>query len=201
MPFFAPNVARLKEKRDWNGLIKALEYKKVEIRKEAAEALKELGTLECIPGLLIALKDENAGVRVYAVQGLAKLKDPQVEEALVSASRDSSWEVQKEALTAMVKSAKTVEPILEAIRFNSAELREIAAVRLGEVGGPAAAEALISALKDEEDLVRLRAASALGKLRDIRALDALTEAAQDPDPKVANAVKQALAQLQPKSNQ
>jgi len=198
MALFAPNVQKLKEKRDWDGLQKALEYKKVEIRKEAAEAFKELGTSESIPGLLVALRDENAGVRVYAVQGLAKLKDPRVEEALVLASRDPDWEVKKEALTTLVKNAKSVDAMLEAIRFNSAELREIAAVRLGEVGGPAALDALLPALKDEEELVRLRAVSALGKLGDVRAVNALKELAQDPDPRVANAVKQALAQLETK---
>jgi HEAT repeat protein len=192
---FGPKPEKLKEKGDVEGLLKLLDHKKLEVRKEVAEILREWAKPECKSALLKALKDENQGIRVYAVQGLAKLKDPQTDEALTSATQDSDWEVRKEALSALVKSGRNVDATLQAIRFNSAELRELAAVRLGDAGGPQAVEALIAALKDEEELVRLRAVNALAKIKDPVARVPLQEATEDKDPQVSKAAQAALQVL------
>ena len=189
---FGPKPEKLKEKGDIEGLLKLLDHKKVEVRKEVAGILRDWGKPECKGALLKALKDENQGIRVYAVQGLAKLKDPQTDDVLASAANDSDWEVRKEALSALVKSGRNVDAMLQAIRFNSAELRELAAVRLGETGGSQAVEALIVALKDEEELVRLRAVSALAKIKDPVAKVPLQEATADKDPQVSKAAQAAL---------
>src|SRR5918996_3013321 len=182
---FGPKPEKLKEKGDIEGLLKLLDHKKLEVRKEVAEILRDWAKPECKSALLKALEDENQGIRVYAVQGLAKLKDPQTDEALTSAAQDSDWEVRKEALSALVKSGRSVEVTLQAMRFNSAELRELAAVRLGDMGGSQAVEALIAALKDEEELVRLRAVNALAKIKDPAARVALDQATEDKDPQVS----------------
>ena len=189
---FAPKPEKLKEKGDLEGLIRLLDHKKREVRKEVAAILRDWGKPEAIAGLMKALKDENQGVRVYAVQGLAKLKDPQTDDALKGATQDPDWEVQKEALSALVKTGRNVEAILQAIRFNSAELRELAATRLGDTGGPQAVEALLIAIQDEEELVRLRAINALAKIKDSTTVPALQEATKDKDPQVSKAAQTAL---------
>ncbi|MCI0412417.1 HEAT repeat domain-containing protein [bacterium] len=189
---FGPKPEKLKEKGDIEGLLKLLDHKKLEVRKEVATILREWAKPECKNALLKALMDENQGIRVYAVQGLAKLKDPQTDEALASAAQDSDWEVRKEALSALVKSGRNIDAMLQAIRFNSAELRELAAVRLGDTGGSQAVEALIVALKDEEELVRLRAVNALAKIKDPQSRIPLQEATQDKDPQVSKAAQAVL---------
>lgn len=163
MGLFGPNIDKLKENRDINGLIKILESKKPDVRKEAAEALSRVGSAEALPGLIVALRDPDARVRFYAVVGLAKIKQPAAEDVLKSAVSDSDWEVRKEALTALIKSSANLDALALAIKFNSAELRELAVVRLGELENPEAIEILVPALKDEEELVRLRANNALKK--------------------------------------
>ena len=193
---FGPKPEKLKEKGDVEGLLKLLDHKKLEVRKEVAGILREWAKPECKNALLKALKDENQGIRVYAVQGLAKLKDPQTDDALASAANDSDWEVRKEALSALVKSGRNVDAMLQAIRFNSAELRELAAVRLGDTGGPQAVEALIGALKDEEELVRLRAVNALAKIKNPVARIPLQEATEDKDPQVSKAAQAELETLE-----
>ncbi|HHL40522.1 MAG TPA: hypothetical protein ENJ37_08450 [Deltaproteobacteria bacterium] len=61
--------------------------------------------------------------------------------------------------------------------------RADAARRLGVVGGEAAVDALVKALKDDaEPFVRREAARALGSLKARRAADALEAALADPDP-------------------
>jgi HEAT repeat protein len=192
---FAPKPQKLKEKGDIEGLIKLLDHKKLEVRKEVAEILREWAKPECVPALIKALKDENQGVRVYAVQGIARLRDPQTDPVLEMAAQDPDWEVRKEALSALVKSGRNGNAMLEAIRFNSAELRELAAMRLGDTGGPQATEALIEALKDEEELVRLRAVNSLAKLKDPSSRTAIEEMINDKDPQVSKAAQAALSIL------
>jgi HEAT repeat protein len=190
---FGPKPEKLKEKGDIEGLLKLLDHKKLEVRKEVAEILRDWAKPECKSALLKALKDENQAIRVYAVQGLAKLKDPKTDDALESAAvQDSDWEVRKEALSALVKAGRSIAAMLQAIRFNSAELRELAAVRLGETGGPEAVEALIAALKDEEELVRLRAVNALARIKSPVAKVPLQEATSDKDPQVSKAAQVAV---------
>ena len=192
MSLFSPKPEKLKEKGDIEGLVKLLDSKKLEVRKEVAAILRDWGKVECLQGLLKALQDENRGVRVYAVQGLAKLKDPATDAALQSASQDTDWEVQKEALSALVKGGRHMQAMLVSIRFNSTELRELAAVRLGDMGGTEAVQALIGALKDEEELVRLRAINSLAKLKDPDSIAAIREVTQDKDPQVSKAAFAAL---------
>ena len=192
---FSPKPEKLKEKGDAQGLIKLLDSKKLEGRREVVVILRDWGKAECLPGLLKALQDENQGIRVYAVQGLAKLKDPATDAALHSASQDPAWEVRKEALSALVKAGRRVDAILTAIRFDSAELRELAAVRLGDTSGAEAVQALIEALEDEEELVRLRAVNALAKIKAPESLEAIQEATLDKDPQVSKAATAALEAL------
>jgi FOG: HEAT repeat len=163
MGLFGPNIEKLKANQDAAGLTKLLESKKPDVRKDAAEALSQMGGSSALAGLLTALRDPDARVRFYAVVGLAKMKQQESEEALKAAVSDTDWEVRKEALTALIKSGQNLNVLRQAIAFNSGELRELAAVRLGEIEDPEAIEILIPALKDEEELVRLRATNALKK--------------------------------------
>jgi len=192
---FSPRPEKLKEKGDVTGLIKLLDSKKLEVRKETALILRDWGKAECLPGLMKALRDENRGVRVYAVQGLAKLKDPAIDDALQVASTDPDWEVRKEALSALVKAGRRVDAILTAVRFDSAELRELAALRLGDIGGHEAVQALMEVLKDEEELVRLRAINALAKIKAPESRQAIQDAVLDKDPQVSKAASAALEAL------
>ena len=77
----------------------------------------------------------------------------------------------REAVTLLMKALKDT-------RFVSIRWR--AAIALGNQGDPAAVDALISALSDENDHVREEAAEALGKIADTRAVPALINALEDP---------------------
>ncbi len=195
MSFFGPNVSKLKKERDLEGLIKLLNHKNVKIRKEVAETLKDWGSAESVEGLRIALNDLNQGVRVYAVHGLAKIKTVDSESSLRLATKDADWEVRKEALCALVKSGSNIDVMVEAARFDSTELRDLAIARLGETGGSRAVLVLIEALQDEEELVRLRAVKGLARLKDPSAIEPLQKIIEDKDPQVSKAARSALIEL------
>jgi HEAT repeat protein len=65
---FRPNVARLRERKDREGLVKALEYQKdAAVRREAVKALGELADPSLLDPLARALVSEAS----WAVDGRA----------------------------------------------------------------------------------------------------------------------------------
>jgi len=71
MPIFGPDIEKMKEKRDINGLVRALSNAKV--RNEAIKALVELKSKE---GLIKALNSDNAEVRIEVAEALKDVGDP-----------------------------------------------------------------------------------------------------------------------------
>jgi HEAT repeat protein len=64
MGLFKPNVRKLAEKRDVEGLVKALCYEKDEyVRRDASEALGEIGDTQAVESLIETLKDKDEYVR------------------------------------------------------------------------------------------------------------------------------------------
>ena len=114
MPLFGPpDVEKMKAKRDVDGLIKALQYKRMRntgivefdntapVRKQAADALGELGDARAIEPLIVAL-DDNGGVRDssrrgivgwHAANALSKFGTPAV-EPLIAALKKKNKVVQ-----------------------------------------------------------------------------------------------------------
>lgn len=77
MPLFGPNIEKMKEKGDIDGLVRALSDTKV--RSEAIKALVELKSKE---GLIKALKSDDAEVRIEVAETLKEIGDPYVLEVL-----------------------------------------------------------------------------------------------------------------------
>lgn len=68
MPLFGPNIKKMKEKGDLEGLIKELKNKDPKVR---IKVVKALGELKYTKGLIEALKNDDPQVRVEAVLALA----------------------------------------------------------------------------------------------------------------------------------
>ncbi len=74
-----PNVAKLKEQRNIDGLIRALDNPDPEVQFKAAEALGDIGDLKSVPALARSLKSTGfAGVRWKAAEAPSKIGDPAV---------------------------------------------------------------------------------------------------------------------------
>jgi HEAT repeat protein len=72
----APNIEKLENKQDIEGLVKALDYKNLGIRISASDALVRLGE-PAIEPLINSLRDEDVDVRIRAAEALGKLGDSQ----------------------------------------------------------------------------------------------------------------------------
>jgi HEAT repeat protein len=100
--FGPPDVENLKAQGKVNGLIKALEVQgEVRVRRDAANALGEIGDAQAVPPLIAALQDEDQWVRQNAVVALGKIRDDEAVESLVAALRDRSLPVRENAAWAL----------------------------------------------------------------------------------------------------
>src|SRR5690606_10477655 len=97
-----------------------------------------------IPRLVQALRDSDPAVRTAAIHALAKTRDPDARLYLFNALNDKEFLVRVQAILALGVWGNTVSlPRLEGIlKDGDRELQErlVAAVSIGLIGGPLAAE-------------------------------------------------------------
>ncbi|MCG2721133.1 MAG: HEAT repeat domain-containing protein [Thermodesulfovibrionales bacterium] len=158
--FGPPNIEKLKEKRDVEGLIKALSHEDADTRSKAAEALGDLKDARAVETLIARLKDKDSVVRKTAANALGKLADARAVEPLVAALKDENPDVRAAAAVAlgMIGDARAVKPLAAALKDEVWEVRNDAARSLGWIGD---AQAVKPLLADEDLSVRYAAADAL----------------------------------------
>jgi HEAT repeat protein len=200
------NIEEMKAKRDVNGLIRALNYKKKKYRDNeeeaqykqvrwiAAKALGEIGDARAVKPLITTLQDTNSTVRWKATEALANIGAPAA-KPLIAALKHSNNQVRLGAANALgnLKDDLVVEPLIEAL-INDSDLivRENAANALGNLKDTRAIEPLIVALKDIYGGVREAAASALGNLKNACTVEPLIAALKDNHSDVRKAAADAL---------
>jgi HEAT repeat protein len=165
--------------------LKAVLEQKIAYRAEAAEALGRIGGKEALDALIPHMKDANPFIRVKAAVAVARIEPAK-------------------AAAAIPDLAKALEEPAKATDFNikhrQARLRIDTAEALALLGSLAkpAAPALISALKDEEWVVRAYAAQTLGGLPPTKeSIAALAASLSDPVDIVSQDAASALGEFGP----
>lgn len=184
MPFFGlfgpPDVEKLKEKENIQGLIKALKYEdSSDIRRDAALALGDLGDPQAVEPLIILLKDmDKRWCKWAAAEALGKIGDDRAVEPLIDALKVDR--VRKQTATALgeIGDPRALEPLIAALEDKDFKVRRAAVQALGKIGDPRAVEPLIDVM--EEKITRPSAVEALGKISDERAIKALISALELP---------------------
>lgn len=137
------------------------------LRRMAAEELSRLRDPHATPALVVALSDEDAGVRASAARALGLMR-----------AQDAAKELGR---------LLAEDP--------DSQVRQSAAVALGFLGDPASAEGLAKALKDKDPGTRFSACQALSSVRSPLAVPALIEALNaDPSPSFRKAAAHALGE-------
>ncbi|NEQ67431.1 MAG: HEAT repeat domain-containing protein [Symploca sp. SIO2D2] len=121
-------------------LLKALEDKNSNMRKNAALALRHMDSQQTISGLIKALKDENSGVRCTVAETLGELGSPEV-----------------------------IPELLQTLKDKDSNVRRNAAVALGKLSSPEAIPRLLSALQDQDSSVHRSVVEALGQIKQDKA--------------------------------
>ena len=178
MPLFGlsqKGVEKMEAKHDVEGLVKALSYKDLSVRSQAAIALGRVGDARAVEGLVVALKDQFAIVRKLAAWALGEIGDARAVDGLVAAFKDAELWIREEATIALGKigTVRAVDGLVLALKEQEGVVSIRAADALGRIGDKRAADALVANLKDQHAGVRLSAAKALRKIGDERGADEL----------------------------
>lgn len=160
-----------------------LAQKSLERRYVAAWALGEIGDVAAVPALVSSLADANSEVRRYATRALIKLNKLAVMpliayladaegEGAAAAIRALGDIVDKRALDVLLAQAEGVQraeaflalgklrdaraelTLISGLEDSDSQVRMNAAMALGPLGGPVAAEALSKTVQDEVHVVR-----------------------------------------------
>ncbi len=204
------DITRMKERRDYRGLIRALRHSDLEVQWRASSALADLGT-DGMDHLLSALGTRNKDIRLGIIEALGEIRDPRAVDPLIALLSDRNNEIRWESALALgeIKDPRAIEPLREALHDPDRYVRYGAAVALDQLGwvaenpedqafllagkqdwkaltvlGVPAIKALSLAAKDLETSVRVSAIRTLGQIGDEKAISAIYGALQDPDDQV-----------------
>lgn len=205
MPLFGlfgpPNIEKLKERRDVNGLLKALKHKSGPVRYSAIRALGELKDPRAVEPLIGAMKplitalgDWDHQVGIDAVQALGWMGDAGL-EPLIDALRYGRPHVAESAAHVLGERAdpRVIDALADAAGGTDYRVSSTAALILKNLGEPAV-EPLIRALAWRTTGATY-VASALGDLGDVRAVEALIAALKDGGWDLRQAAAEALGKL------
>ncbi len=185
-----PNIKRLKEEKDVEGLIEALMDQDIGDALFAAGALGEIGDSRAIEPLLRFVKDYKGPIKrgLSATVKLALDKNDtiivdkkdysNVVEVLMQALKEKEPEVKEVAVKMITKIGEPpIASLIHEIKENPKNSLGVKKALAG-IGEPAV-ESLILALKDESSIVRASVTSVLGKIGNTRAIEALIQALED----------------------
>jgi HEAT repeat protein len=189
--FGPPNVKKLEQKGDVEGLIKALCHEDKDVRQKAAEALGRMGDVRAVEPLILALKDSESDVAADAAGALGKIGDVRAVEPLVLALKDLDNDFRKQVAWALGKigDARAIETLIGALKDSDEYVRREAGEALKGLKPEAiSSEAdksllpmLMEELKDWRTQVREASAMLLGKIGDVQAVEPLILALKDSD--------------------
>ena len=206
-----PDIPALKEKRDYEGLTRALRHRDLKIQWKAAQALGELGK-ESVEYLTRALGNTwNREARLGMIEALGMIGDPRAIDPLIGQMGDRSNEIRWEAALALgeVGDPSTIPVLRKALEDDDKYVRYGAALSLQKLSwmpenesekasllvgmqewekiegmGPDAVDAIKNALRDPDKNIRLQAVKTMGLLRKKEAIPFLYRAISDPDEEV-----------------
>jgi HEAT repeat protein len=160
-------LGRLGEKSAIRILKPALRDREVEVRLQAAEALWRLGDEEGLAFLVAASISGNPGHQMVGILALAGPKDPRISEHVRAGLSSNYQEVVLVTARAlgMLGSSEAYDKALAATTSTDARQRSLAALALGAIGKPQAADSLAVMLKDADPDVRVAASLAILQLR------------------------------------
>ena len=200
-------------------IVEALGHSDAGVRRGAAAILAQTSRIgrEDVPGLMGALHDEEARVRLLVIQALggyfsSTLQnslpvgfDPDFGRAMFEMTGDPDSEVRQVAANALLRVSLQQRPDVVSILIGALDDRDTAVrirainllglIPLSGMRGPELV--LLTALKDSEAPVRAGAARTLGRSFGVEQIPALVVALGDPEPAVVAAAAAALIRHDP----
>ncbi len=175
-------------------LMDAIHDERWVVRAQAIFVLGEFGYHGAARDLVSALSDTSLVVRNVAVEALVSIGDPKAVFGVLRGKRNDAKQYAIEVL-ARLKDPSAVQPLTRALRDRDSYVREKAAYALGEIRDRKAAPDLVKALDDNISFVRHNAVEALAKLGDPSVIPYLRAVLKDPSEYVRTEALQAVKDL------
>jgi HEAT repeat protein len=158
-----------------DALSQSLKDPNPKVRRLAAKALGQTGSMATVDPLLQAVADPDPRVRAAATIALGSLHHPVVAQKLIDAYASVPPELQPHLIFAMsqINDIIVVPFLLEHFSSSSIETRAAIVLALGKLRDARAIDTLLMALKDEDEIVRANAAFALRSFYSVTVMDAL----------------------------
>ena len=147
------------------------------VRREAADALGDLGDKESAPLMAQMLNDADPGVRREAIDSFADWGHKEAAPLIAQMLGDPDANVRREAVVALgtLGAAEASPTIAQLLSDSSDQVREQAADVLGRLKAREGTAALLQVLNDSNDEVRGEAIASLGEIGAVEALPYLRD--------------------------
>lgn len=166
MPLFGPpDIEKMKAKKDVDGLVKALSYQKdANVRRNAVDALSEIGDRSTVERMIPMLNDGDINVRAAAAVGLGRLGDVSAVDPLLVAFQARLVTRQGAEALGKLRDPRAIGTLCEALRENDIAVSSSASKALVEIGA-LAVPPLMELLGDKDKYVRKYSAQTLNELK------------------------------------
>lgn len=200
MPLFRPNLQKLMEREDVQGLVKALGRASADARVEIIQVLADMRDPRATEALMREAEKGDMTIRSLAAQALQRVDPDRKYIAAVHLLSDVHRNVRTAAigLLAALGNPNALDALIKTLEHDrDAQARSAAALAIGTLHDRRSLQPLIETLDDKDERVRVAAAGALGALGDRTALEPLMRMHEsDPDPEGRTAADNAIRKIQ-----
>ncbi|MBN1549941.1 HEAT repeat domain-containing protein [bacterium] len=178
-----------------SGFIALLEHEDAEVRRIAAEHLRNYTVDRALDPLIDRLDDPSDDVRRFVIEALGNYRSPRVVEPISSQLHDPAVKATAfQALEKCIGKENTLPLIHKDASYPNPEIRRLALQLLANYQDPESFRIATNALKDENPGVRLAAATVLQYFGE-KAIPYLEEALNDSSPTVKSYAQLSLKQI------
>ena len=202
-----PNIKRMEKRKDASSLLRALKHNDADIRKQAAQALGNIGEPSVMSSLVRTLKDKSAEVRRAAISSIEQYwwtGDPKIIEKLVLPLKDEDREVRKLAALAIGEYIPKLNQNWQSDEHQFAYhgvglgLKEFEKkVDLYKKVWKKAEISLIQALQDEDQEVVIEVVSSLANIQSVATVKPVYDSLKGRDMRIIKAAREAIDRLKP----
>lgn len=183
---------------DVNRLVAQLADHSPDVRKDAAFALRDMGTDEACAALITALRSPLVSVRMIAAEVMDQCASEEAVSALCALVQNDPAAGARQCAARTLGHIGRVEALavlLDALEDSDPKVCRAAARSLGRIGDARVVPNLQRLMKRSEAVIRQVSATALGQIGDRDALPDLVSALSDPTWMVRVAAAEALGNL------
>lgn len=186
---FKPNVGKLAETKNIEGLIKALYYTKdPSIQRAAVDAIARIKSKDAFDGLIQALEVNDSYVRTKAIEELGEFKDSSAVTPIINTvetdySHDFAMMISAVTSLGKIGDSKAVDALFRLMKknknTNQKKLRKVLVDALVHINNKKVKKGLIEALKNKNGGVRKEAERGLREIMEENEVDALVDESKE----------------------